>query len=177
VLARLVPCALAALALAQVPAGADEGSLFQKPWRWRDERGAEVSFARWRGSPLIVTLGYTSCSSRCPIVLSKLQRVDKALAKQSRRAEFILVSLDPGNDTPAQLASFKQRSGVAKDNWHFLCGSESATQELIRYLGVRVINDDSHIDHETKIFVFDREGKLVRTLRGWDFAEQDAVIP
>jgi protein SCO1/2 len=158
-------------------AWADGVSLFQKPWRWQDEQGTDIAFSKWRGTPLIVAMGYSSCSSRCPIVLDKLQRVEKAYLSHNLKAEFVMVTLDPGNDTKEVLASYKRLRGITRENWHFLRGSESTTEELIRFLHLLVTNDNSHIDHETKIFVFDREGKLVRTLRGWNFQEETAVIP
>jgi protein SCO1/2 len=152
-------------------------ALFQKPWHWQDEHGAEVAFSKWRGMPLVVAMGYTSCSSRCPIVIDKMQQIEKAYARKNLLAEFVLVTLDPRNDTQEVLSSYKRLRGLNGDHWHFLRGSESATQELVRFLHLRVTYDDPHIDHETKFFVFDREGKLLHTLKGWDFDDGEAVVP
>jgi protein SCO1/2 len=170
-LAVAIQCLAVALALA------DEQRLFDKPWRWKDERGSEVSLAQWRGNPLVVAVTYTSCTTRCPIVFGKLHRIETAYTRRNRRVEFVLVTIDPSHDTPEQMAQYKRSHGITADNWHFLSGSESATEALIQFLGVRVIYDDAHIDHETKILIFDRDGKLARTLHGWQFRDDEAVIP
>jgi protein SCO1/2 len=163
--------------LASAPAAADGTSLFQQPWRFRDERGGDVMLSRWRGAPIVLTMGYTSCGTRCPIVIDKLQRVAKRYAAARRKAEFVLVTLDPERDRPEVLESFKHAQGIRGDNWHLLSASPATTRALVHFLGLRVTYDDPHIDHETKIFLFDGAGNLARTLRGWNFGDEEAMLP
>src|SRR5215471_9089054 len=51
-------------------------SLFAHPWVWTDEQGQSVTFARWRGQPLVVSAVFTTCKATCPRTIAKLQELD-----------------------------------------------------------------------------------------------------
>lgn len=155
---------------------ADSRSLFDAAWRWTDENAAEVSFSRWRGAPLVVTINYTTCRLRCPMTLDKLGEVERAYARKHQRVNFVLVTLDPSNDTPKRLKAYKKARGLSEATWHLLSGSEAQTKELTRFLGIRTLDDGSHIDHEVKILVFDGDGREVRSFVGLHFDEEAAVV-
>jgi protein SCO1 len=149
-------------------------SLFGPSWRWTDEQGEEVSFSRWRGSPLVVTAIFTSCTVRCPLTVEKLHLLDRGLHRRGIEGQFFLVTLDPQNDDRARLQRFKETRHLPP-SWHMLRGSRQQTLELGRWLGVRAIYDSGHIDHDVRIAVFDAGGRLVRSFGGWDFDENTAV--
>jgi cytochrome oxidase Cu insertion factor (SCO1/SenC/PrrC family) len=149
--------------------------LFDRPWRWTDEKGADVVFSRWRGAPLIVTAVYTSCTERCPLTVEKLRRVDDALRRRKIDTQVVLVTLDPDHDTLERLQHFKESRNVPA-SWRLLRGGLEETRELARMLRVRAIYDDGHIDHDVRIAVFNGEGLLVRSFTGWDFDDNDAIV-
>jgi protein SCO1 len=158
------------------PEAASPGaSLFERPWRWTDERGSEVAFSRWRGAPLIVTAVYTSCTERCPLTVEKLRKVDDAFRRSGIDGQIVLVTLDPAQDTLERLQRFREARHLPS-SWHTLRGSLEETRELGRLLRVRATYDDGHIDHDVRIAVFDHDGRLVRNFEGWDFDENDAVV-
>jgi protein SCO1/2 len=138
--------------------------LFAQPWVWRDEDGAEVRFDSWRGAPIVVTMIFTSCTSTCPLTIEKLRRVTETFEHEGRAATFVLVTLDPSNDTPEQLRRFKA-SRQLPGKWHLLRGSDEQTRELADLLQVHVL-DDSHVFHDARIVVFDRDGNIAGQLRG-----------
>jgi protein SCO1/2 len=150
-------------------------SLFARPWVWNDEQGAAVGFFKWRGTPLVVSAIYTSCTSTCPLTIEKLRKVDAAFRRKNRAVEFLLITLDPHTDTPDRLRRFKESSKLP-ERWHLLRGSDKETQELSRLLHVRAVFDDAHIIHDVRIAVFDEQGQLKRSFRGWTFQDDDAVI-
>jgi protein SCO1/2 len=173
----LLPLSLA-LVLVQCGASAaraESMSVFQPRWHWQDEHGKDVSFSRWRGAPLVVTVIYTSCKLRCPMTTDKLRKLDAAFTKKGERAHFILVTLDPGNDTPERLLDYKASRRLPAETWHLLRGSEAQTKELCRFLDVRVLDDRSHIDHDVKIRIFDSAGTLAGSYDGWRFDDDKAV--
>src|SRR4051794_34477729 len=86
---------------------AKPASLFQPRWHWQDEYGKDISFSRWRGAPVVVTVIYTSCKLRCPMTIVKLKKLDAAFTRKGQRAHFVLVTLDPSNDTPERLLDYK----------------------------------------------------------------------
>ncbi len=167
----------ATFALLAAPASlAIEGSLFEHAWQWQDDRGETVAFSRWRGEPLVVTVVYTTCKVRCPMTLNKLRKVEKAFTAKGMVAQFALVTLDPAHDTQEKLKAYKKSRHLADENWHLLNGGQAQTKELLAFLGIKALEDGSHIDHDTKIFVFDREGKAARSFEGWNFEDDKAVV-
>jgi cytochrome oxidase Cu insertion factor (SCO1/SenC/PrrC family) len=129
----------------------------------------------WRGEALVVAPIYASCTERCPRTIDKVRQVDQAFARRGIARHVLLVTLDPRNDGLARLRRFKEIRRLPVD-WTILRGEEDATRELARMLDVRAIYDDTHIDHDVRIAVFDGAGRMVRNFRGWDFEEEDAVV-
>jgi protein SCO1/2 len=145
-------------------AAAETRSLFGTDWIWRDEQGEAVRFDRWRGAPIFVSMVFTSCTSACPLTIERLRRVSDAFKAEGRAATFVLVTLDPANDTTDQLHRFKLSRGLPPD-WHLLRGEGDQTRALADLLQVKVV-EDAHIFHDSRIVVFDRDGKLAGQLRG-----------
>jgi protein SCO1/2 len=140
-------------------------SLFAQPWIWTDERGVPVQLSRWGGTLLVVTLVYTSCTTTCPLTVDKLLRLGDSFRRQGRPATFVLVTLDPSNDTPEQLRRFKATRGLPAD-WHLLRGNDQQTRELAGLLGVRIMNESSHIIHDGRIVFLDPQGRLLGQYSG-----------
>jgi protein SCO1 len=176
-----VAAALAGLASGCAVAGAapaaagGDASVYAAPWRWTDEEGSTVALSRWRGEPVILAPFYASCSERCPRTLEKVRSVDEAYARHGVAHQVILVTLDPGSDGPERLRRFKEQRHVPA-SWRVLRGEIEETRALARMLGVRAIYDDTHVDHDVRIAVFDGSGRLVRDFGGWDFDDDDAVL-
>ncbi len=156
-------------------AAAPQPSVFETPWRWTTEQNREVTLAKWRGHTLIVAPFYTACRTRCPATIGKLRGIDAAYREGGKSAAIVLVTLDPATDTPGHLLAFK-KSAKLPDSWTLLTGSAGDTRALARWLDARPAYDDGHIDHQVRIAVFDREGRLVRNLHGWDFEAAEAVV-
>ena len=145
------------------PAG-EARSLFAAPWVWTDEQGASVSFEKWRGAPIIVSMVFTNCTTACPLTIDKLRQASETFKREGRAATFVLVTLDPADDTPDQLRRFKASRQLPAE-WHLLRGSDDATHELAHLLQVKVV-DNAHIFHDSRIVLFDADGRLAGQLRG-----------
>jgi len=146
-------------------------SLFRYPWTWTDETGTPGKLSRWRGVPLVVTGIYTQCRSTCPRTIARLRKVDADFRRDRRAAQFLLVTLDPENDTPGDLLHYKKETGLP-DSWHLLAGSTPDTQELTDVLDIHVLDDGPHLMHEAKIVIFDAAGMPVSTFAGWALDQQ-----
>jgi protein SCO1/2 len=149
--------------------------LFRQPWVWKDDRGDAVTFSKWRGTPEVVTMFFRGCNLRCPRTLDKLREVEAAFVRRKLPVQIVLVTLDPRNDTSDRLRDFKEAEHLSQGTWHLLSGSLSATRELGRALGIHASYDDSQIDHDVRIALFDADGRLVRTFEGWHF-DDDAMF-
>jgi protein SCO1/2 len=146
-------------------------SLFDRGWVWQDEKGQPFTFARWRGTPVLVTAIYTECHATCPRTVDKLRRLYAALGKDGRVPEFVLVTLDPKNDTPERLRRFKEAQKLP-EAWHLVTGSPADTDELTSLLDVHVLNSDAHIVHDARIVIFDARGMPARTYSGFTLDEE-----
>jgi protein SCO1/2 len=143
---------------------------------WTDEHGAPIELASFRGSPVVVSAFFTSCTVRCPMTIEKLKDVDAAYRRRGQAVSILVLTLDPGTDTPERLGRYK-RDHHLPDHWHFLWGSLPETRRLARTLRVHAAYDDNHIDHDVQIAVFDAKGGLARSYTGWTFDPNSAVVP
>jgi protein SCO1/2 len=149
-------------------------SLFSYDWSWVDEKGQSVTFARWAGQPLVVTAIFTQCKATCPRTVAKLLKVWDGFRAQGRNAQFLLVTLDPANDTPQVLEHFKKESGLP-DGWHLLTGNTHETRDLRDLLGIHVIDDGPHLLHDGRILVFDEMGVPVHSYGGYSLDEEASL--
>jgi protein SCO1/2 len=133
-------------------------SVFGSPWVWLDDRGERVSLAKWRGTPLVVAAVYTTCVETCPRTIVKLRRVYDDFVRDGRRAEFVVVTLDPSIDTPERLRQFRKDRHMP-EAWHLLTGSRQDTAQLMAMLDVDVMDMDTHLVHDSKITLFDADGR------------------
>jgi protein SCO1/2 len=156
-------------------ADANPAEVFQQPWQWKNERAETVTLSQWTGQPVVLTMFFRSCESRCAPTVQRLKKLEQAFVKQGRHPHFVLVTLDPRSDTPARLRMFKKARELPDETWHLLSGPLVQTKALSRLLDFHSAGDDGHIEHETKVFLFDSAGNLTKTLRGWRFTDEEAI--
>jgi protein SCO1/2 len=153
--------AFAILAFGQAAAAGQlpSESLYVEPLRFRDDAGAPVELARFRGHPVALSMFYTDCSTLCPITLQKLREIDGAFAHRSMDLQIVLVSYDSVHETPRRLAHFRQREKLSSERWHLLSGDESSVERLARRIGLGSFQDlGEHIVHSFRIVTLDEDG-------------------
>jgi protein SCO1/2 len=69
----------------------------------RDQAGAPVSLAAYRGQVVIVAFLYSSCGSPCVVIA---QQIRGALDELGRSVPVLVISADPAADTPAGIERF-----------------------------------------------------------------------
>ncbi len=171
-----VAVALANLAGCQLTESREPAALplYEQSGAFTDEHGEPTSLERFHGAPFILTAGYTTCSTRCPLTVEKLRGVEETLRARGQAVPILFLTLDPRTDTSERLERWKGEHHLPAD-WHFLRGSDVATRKLARSLEVHAAYDDGHIDHDVRIAVFDAQGRLARTLSGWSFDADDVI--
>lgn len=160
-------------------AAADRGSLHDLGLRFRDAAGAERELATLGGEARVLAMVYTSCAHTCPLIVAEMKRLEAALpAAERARVRFVLVSLDPARDGPAQLAAFADHAELDPARWTLLTGSEDDVLTLAAALGVRYrAAVAGEIDHSNLLTVLDAEGRIAHQQLGLgeDGATQRAV--
>ena len=131
-----------------------------------DQRGEAFSLSHRRGRPLLLFFGFTRCAASCPTTLSKLGEVVRRLPAPA--VEVLLVSVDPGHDTPEALAAYCAGYPYRLTG---LTGTPEAVAAVARQYGAGFgPDDDGEIGHTSRTYLIDGEG-VVRFL----FSEQDGV--
>lgn len=155
-------------------------SVYNTTARFSDQHGKPLELASLRGSVVLATMFYGSCTSVCPMLVAQLARVDGALAPEDRaRTQVVLVSLDPARDTTDKLQAVARRHGITDPRWHFVRTDESSVREVAALLGVRYSAlPDGEISHSPVIALLDRDGALVTRMEnaGGDPAELIAGV-
>ena len=142
--------------------------LFQRPGVWTDDQGASVTLSRWSGSTVVLGAFYASCGKTCPLTIEKLRQVDAAYRAAGRAAEFVLVTIDPGSDSPEVLRRYKEEHRLPA-SWHLLRGTPAQTEEVTDLLDIHVVDLGPHVVHGSRIMVFDPAGATARSFRCCDF--------
>lgn len=155
-----------------------------------DSAGRPVRLAALtRGKVTLLTFFYTYCVDPlgCPFAHATLAglrdrvRGDRSLAGQVR---FVSVSLDPGHDTPAAIASYAKEFAVDPSfEWRFLTARR--VSELLPVLDdfgqdVSIETDDSGqatrtLHHMLKMFLIDGRGE-VREIYTLAFIQPDMMF-
>ena len=139
------------------------GSLGEIRGSWITDGGQLFKFESLGGHPCVVAMFYASCEMTCPMTLQALRDIESQLPARGREnVRFILVTLDPQNDTPKALKSYRRQQGLANNRWILLQGSTDSVAQLAAMLGVSYGKDGfGRRSHSTEISLFDKEGRVV----------------
>lgn len=138
-------------------------SIFNIHSTWKTQHNEEVVLSDLRGKVLVMVMIYTTCKAACPRLVADMRSIEKQIPeKQLNNIQFVLVSIDPENDTPDRLLKFAINNKMDKAHWLFLQGNKSSTQEFANVLAVKY-KKISPVDfsHSNIISVFDPNGDLV----------------
>ena len=136
-----------------------------------DATGARLALADYRGTPLVISLVYTACSSVCP---PATQHLIEAVNEANRvlgpdRFAVLTVGFDARNDTPARLAQFAGTQGIKSANWRLASADAATIDALLRDLGFSYATVAGGFDHVTQTTIVDRDGSIYRHVYGDDF--------
>jgi protein SCO1/2 len=135
-------------------------SLYHVPIVLETANGLRTRLDAFRGSPLLITMFYTRCTSVCPLLTLELKRLDGRIGANERtRLRVLMVSLDAERDTPAVLAAFASEHHVDDPRWVLARASASDVRLLAATLGIRYRRlSDGEFDHSSTIVLLDRDG-------------------
>lgn len=140
----------------------------------RNEDGAAFPLAQLKGQPVVLTMAYTACKTRCPMTLNAMKKVEAGFLAARVPVQMVVITLDPHNDSPEKLKATRQARDLGPQ-WHLLAATDEQTTQLLASLQIKAQRDDFHIDHEAKVFVFDAGGALVAHYSGWKFDVDEPV--
>lgn len=155
----------------------DEMSIFQLPSHWTTQKGAQIELKDLKGQTLVVVMIYTSCKTACPRLVADMRRIEERVKSQAKDpVKYILVSIDPKNDTPNRLFAFSKENGMEGEQWLFLQGTEESTRDFANILAVKYKEiSPMEFSHSNIISVFDKQGVLQYQKEGLGLENDDIV--
>jgi len=121
-------------------------------FRLRDQDGAAVSMADYRGKPVVMTFVYSTCEDTCP---GQMQSIRAALDRLGEEVPVLAVSVDPRGDTPARARRFlleQRMTGRAR----FLLGSRAELEPV--WKGYGIAPQRGELDHSAYVVLVDARG-------------------
>tara|TARA_B100001750_G_C15481458_1_gene585686 strand:+ start:268 stop:933 length:666 start_codon:yes stop_codon:yes gene_type:complete len=132
-----------------------------------DQEGAKVSRESLRGKVWVGTFMFTNCGNACPGMAAELLKIQKTIRNEDGLAgklRLVSFSLDPGRDTPLQLAQYSSQQGIDSDYWSFLRGERGEIVRLCEQ-GFRMsagrgreAGADPGVPHSDRFALVDAEG-------------------
>ena len=147
-------------ALPAAPATVGE-SLYQLEAELSDQDGHKIPLAFYAGHPVIISMFYAHCPNACPLLISKIQRIEDKLPPEARaELRVLLVSFDPQSDTAAVLKGLATKQGVDEMRWRFVRTQDTSIRDLAAVLGIKYRKLDAvsythlHADSHRLLFVY-----------------------
>lgn len=153
-----------------------EDDLSAEAWTLVDRDSAAFAFpGALAGRPAYVTAIYTHCPDVCLATMQRTKQIREALGADSSAAAFVVLTFDPGRDTPATLRRYAAAWGLGPD-WRLATGDSAEVARLMDRLGIRVAVGARDtlasgrpfylLDHSDTSLLLDAEGRVVETYGG-----------
>lgn len=119
--------------------------------------------------PVMVNFIFTTCSTICPVMVKVFADVPSRLGAAAKDLRMVSISIDPENDTPAQLKTYAKAMGADK-RWSFLTGRVADIANVQRAFGTY---SGDKMTHEPLTLI--RHAKSTSWLRIDGFANPDEL--
>ena len=141
--------------------------------------GREVRLNDYLGTPLLISMIFTSCHHICPTTTKLLQKASDAAQDVLGDNSFRIVSIgfDTVNDTPDAMRGFAIQQGIDEDNWLFLSATPETIARLSQDLGFQFFLSPRGFDHLIQTSMIDRQGRVYSQVYGMSFELPSLIEP
>lgn len=113
-------------------------SLYHLDVALTNQAGVQHGLGVYRGHPVLVTMFYASCPKVCPLLIDTLQAIESAAAPAQREPlRVLLVSIDPAQDTVANLLALARARHIDTSRWTLARTDEAAVRKIAALLNVQ----------------------------------------
>lgn len=183
ILIGVVACFIACSGGDAPPAKADdasrisETSIFNLTSVWYTEEGRKTELRELRGNVLVIVMIYTTCKAACPRLVADMRNIEAQIPDNIKSGiRYVLVSIDPSVDTPAQLKKFAIENQMDGEEWTFLQGSEESVREFANVLSVKYKQiSPADFSHSNIISVFNPQGELIHQQEGLGVDNKETI--
>jgi protein SCO1/2 len=148
------------------PAGTLRSALVMPSFTLTNQDGQAVSLTDFKGRVVLVTAVYSTCTTTCPMMLTKIRTtLDQLTPAERDELAVVAFSLNPEADTRELRAMTARMYGI-KSQFHFVSGVPSELDALLDRLDVVRKRDEKtgQILHSNLFFLLDREGRIAYRL-------------
>jgi cytochrome oxidase Cu insertion factor (SCO1/SenC/PrrC family) len=138
----------------------------------RDQTGAPISLAGYRGRTVLVTFIDPRCTTLCPLEAKVLNQVEQQLPA-GQRLPIVSVSVNPWGNSRRQLLA-DVRKWRLTPTWRWAVGSRTKLARVWREYSVAVQFQGHEVSHTEGAYLVDRDG-YQRALFLWPFAAADVT--
>ncbi len=131
-------------------ASASQG-LWQIQDAFTDEFGTRAQLSHWAAPQTVVSMEYSACKFVCSSNWRRLLEIQAEADRQNVALRFLIVSLDPKNDTPAAWRDYRKVRGLARSNWTFVTGNRQAMDKVVAELGVKWWMFNDSVMHDFRV--------------------------
>jgi len=113
----------------------------------------------------------------CPVMTSNLKKVQHATNELD--IHFLSMSIDPKNDTSAQLLRYMKNHSIEGDNWNFAHGSQDQLDAIGTDFMLAAQADDNAPGgflHSSSLVLIDKDGFIRGIYDGLENQEVDSLI-
>lgn len=130
-----------------------------------DQQSRAFGPGQFTGRWSLVFFGFTNCPDVCPATLATLAAARRELASlpAAQQPDVVLVSVDPGRDTPGRLAEYL---AFFDPSFTGVTGDAAQIARLAEALGVAIIIGKADaqgrytVDHSTNVFLVNPAGAV-----------------
>jgi len=140
-----------------------QASVYDIESKWVDQQGKPLAFKAPGIQWTVLSMAYTSCESSCPLIIQKMQGIEKKLPTAlDGKVRFLVFSFDGKRDTVPVLAAYTVKRKLTAGNWFLLTAPEDEARTLASILDFRykqLANGD--FSHSNQITLLDHSGRIV----------------
>lgn len=159
-------------------AGGDTIHHAVRPFQLTNQQGNLITSNDLSGKIVVANFFFSTCKTVCPEMNEKVRRVQEAF-KGFDGLKILSFTVDPENDTPAQLAEYADQMQANDSMWWFLTGNKDSIYSLAResFL-VPAAEGEAANDffHSQDIILLDPQRRMRGIYDGNSSAEIDTLI-
>ncbi len=138
-------------------------SIYQSNGTWTDQNNKKVEIGKYKGKNVVIAMFFASCRSACPVIVENMKKIESMIQEKKRNEyRFVLISIDPINDTPGVLFNYAKQHQLKNPEWTLLNGNNSDIMELAMMLGFKYTKNSSKgFTHNNLISFLNQDGEIV----------------
>ncbi|WP_430786258.1 SCO family protein [Virgibacillus flavescens] len=146
-----------------------------------NQDGKRISNSDLEGNFWVADFIFTNCETVCPPMTANMARLQENLKEAGLEdVKLVSFSVDPDNDTKADLKEFGKAHGASFENWHFLTGYEFKTIKELSiksfHLPIEKVADSDQFMHGTSFMLISPEGNAINRYTGTQAENMEKIV-